>query len=64
MNRLDTLSSLAVLSIASPISGAIETTRMFFATRTASVDWMESVITSSFSFDDEMRATAPPESTP
>ncbi len=33
----ETLSSLAMRAIASPISGAIEMTRMFLATRTASV---------------------------
>ena len=35
--RTETLSSLAMRAIASPISGAIEMTRMLRATRTASV---------------------------
>ena len=51
-------------AIASPIKVAIEMTRMLRATLTASVGWMESVITSSFSCEAVMRATAPPESTP
>ena len=37
---------------------------MFGASRTASVGWIESVITSSFSCEAAMRATAPPDSTP
>ena len=37
---------------------------MLRATFTASVGWIESVMTSSFSFEVAMRATAPPESTP
>ena len=52
-NRLETDSSPDVRPMASPISGAIEMTRMFWETRTASVAWMESVI----------RATAPPDNT-
>ena len=63
-NRLDTLSSLAVRAIASPIRGAIEMTRMFCDTRTASVGWIVSVSTSSFSREAVIRATAPPDSTP
>src|SRR5690606_17584421 len=63
-NKLDTLSSDEVRRIASPIRLATESTRMLRATRTASVGWMESVMTSSFSFEAVMRATAPPESTP
>src|SRR5947199_5418247 len=63
-NRLETLSSLAVRAIASPISGPIDSVRIFSATRTASVGWIVSVTTSSFRCEAEMRATAPPESTP
>src|SRR5262249_11800063 len=63
-NRLDTDSSAAVRPIASPISVAIESTRMLAATRTASEAWIESVITSSLRRDAVVRATAPPESTP
>ncbi len=37
---------------------------MLRAARMASVGWIESVMTSSFSRDEETRATAPPESTP
>ena len=44
--------------------GAIEITRMFSATRTASVGMMESVMTSSASLEEAIRATAPPERTP
>ena len=55
-NRLETLVSLAVRSIASPISCAIEITRMLRATFTASVGMIESVITSSLSFEPAMRA--------
>ena len=51
-NRLETLSSLAVRAIASAISGAIEMTRMLLATRTASVGWIVSVMTSSLSCDE------------
>ncbi len=64
LNRLETLSSLAVRAMASPISGAMVMTRMFLATRMASVGKIVSVTTSSLSFDAEMRATAPPDSTP
>ncbi len=64
MKRLETDFSLAVRLIASPISGAIEGMRMLEAVFTASVGWIESVITSSFSIEPPMRATAPPESTP
>ena len=46
--RLETLSSLAMRAMASPISGAIETTRMFFETRMASVGWMVSVMNQFF----------------
>src|SRR5262245_4461710 len=46
-NRLETDSSAAVRPIASPIRVAIDSTRMLRATRTASVGWIESVITSS-----------------
>ena len=55
---------VAVRPIASPIRVAIESTRMLRATRTASVGWIESVMTSSFSREAVMRATAPPDSTP
>ena len=37
--------------MASPISGAIDSTRMFFAASTAAVGWIESVMTSDLSFD-------------
>ena len=47
-NKLDTNSSAAVRLIASAISEAIDSVRMLVATRTASVGWIESVITSSF----------------
>src|SRR5690242_140246 len=63
-NRLETDSSAAVRAIASPIRVAIESTRMLPATRTASVGWMESVITSSLRREAVTRATAPPDSTP
>ena len=63
-NRLETDSSAAVRPIASPIRLAIDSTRMLRATRTASVGWIESVITSSLSYDAVRRATAPPDSTP
>jgi hypothetical protein len=48
-NRLDTDSSDAVRPIASAISDAIDSVRMLSAFRTASVGWIESVMTSSFS---------------
>ena len=54
----------AVRAMASPISGAMGIVRMLRATFTASVGWIESVITSSLSFELVMRETAPPESTP
>src|ERR1700754_483848 len=63
-NRLETDSSDAVRPMASPIRAAIEIVRMFAALRTASVGWIESVITSSFSLEEVMRATAPPDRTP
>ena len=50
--------------MASPMSGAIDKTRTLRDTLTASVARIESVITSSFSFDDVTRATAPPDSAP
>ena len=50
--------------MASAIKGAIESVRMLAALLTASVGRIESVITSSFSFDEAMRAAAPPDSTP
>ena len=40
-NKLETDSSAAVRPIASPIKVAIESTRIFRATRTASVGWIE-----------------------
>ena len=58
-NRLETDSSCAVRWIASEIRSAIESKRMFGVFLTASVAWIESVMTSSFSFDDAMRAAAP-----
>src|SRR5262245_8979240 len=63
-NRLETDSSAAVRPIASPIRVAIDSTLMLRATRTASVGWIESVMTSSLSCDAVRRATAPPDSTP
>src|SRR5450631_2745567 len=63
-NRLDTDSSVAVRPIASPIRVAIGSTRILPASCTSLVGWIESVITSSFSRDLAMRATAPPDSTP
>ena len=50
--------------MASPSKGAIGITRMLRAMRTASVGWIESVITSCLSLDEVTRATAPPDSTP
>ena len=50
--------------IASAISGAIVTCRMLFASRTASVAMMLSVITSDSIGEAATRATAPPDSTP
>ena len=44
--------------MASPISGATESTRILRAPRTGSVGWIESVITNSLSFDPVMRPTA------
>ena len=63
-SKLETLCSLAVRAMASPIRGAIEMMRMFLAALAASVAMIESVITSSFSFDAAMRSAAPSESTP
>ena len=42
----------------------MESTRMFFAASTAAVGWIESVMTSDFSFEAVTRATAPPDKTP
>src|ERR1700761_913001 len=63
-NRLETDSSAAVRAIASEIRPAIESVRILEALLTASVGWIESVITNSFSREEAMRVTAPPESTP
>src|ERR1700738_3696320 len=63
-NKLDTDSSAAVRAMASAISGAIGSVRMFLALRTASVGRIESVMTSSLSLEDVIRAAAPPDSTP
>lgn len=63
-NRLETLSSFAVRAMASPISEATDSTRMFFASFTASVGRIVSVMTSSLSFEADMRAAAPFERTP
>src|SRR5262249_19750417 len=63
-NRLETDSSAAVRPIASPIRVAMDSTRMLRATRTASVGWIESVMTSSLSREAVRRATAPPDNTP
>src|SRR5271166_4236818 len=64
LNSDETLSSLAMRPIASPIRGAIEMTRMLRATLTASVGVIVSVSMSSVSFEAAMRATAPPDRTP
>src|SRR5260370_24802978 len=63
-NKLDTDSSEAVRPMASAISEAIDSVRILGALRTASVGWIEAVITSSFSLKPVMRAAAPPDSTP
>src|SRR5205085_8712164 len=63
-NKLDTDSSRLVRPIASPSREAIGVTRILRAIFTASVGWIESVITSSFSLDDVTRVTAPPDNTP
>src|SRR5437016_4434144 len=63
-NRLETDSSAAVRAIASEMRPAIESVRILAALRTASVGWIESVMTSSLSREEVMRVTAPPESTP
>ena len=63
-NKLDTDSSAAVRPIASAIKVAIERVRILGALMTAYVGWIESVMTSSFSLEEVMRAAAPPESTP
>src|SRR3546814_9083088 len=60
-NRLDTDRSSLMRCMASPISGAIEIWRMFWATRTASVAWMLSVMTNSSSGEELTLATAPPD---
>ena len=54
----------AVRPIASAIRPAIEMVRMFGALLTASVGRIESVMTSSLSRDEAMRAAAPPDNTP
>src|SRR5581483_10126036 len=63
-NKLDTDSSAAVRLIASAIRPAIDSVRILLALRTASVGWIESVMTSSFSREEVIRVTAPPDSTP
>ena len=50
--------------IASAISGAMVIWRTLRDTRTASVAWMLSVVTSSSSGEAPTRATAPPDRTP
>src|SRR3954449_3689424 len=62
--KLETLSSLFVRRIASPISGAIEMRRILLLRRISSVSPIESVTTIDLSFEFWMRATAPPDSTP
>src|SRR5690242_15918832 len=62
-SELTELSSL-IRRIASAISGAMVIWRMFGASRTASVARIESVITMASIGEEEMRATAPPDSTP
>src|SRR5258708_5368249 len=63
-NRLETDSSAAVRAIASPMRAATDRVRMLRPCLTASVGWIESVMTSSLSREPVMRATAPPDSTP
>ena len=63
-NRLDTELSLEIRLIASPISWAIDRSRIFSVTRTPSVARMLSVTTSCSSELAATRATAPAESTP
>src|SRR5690606_13306711 len=62
--RLETLCSLAVRAMASPIRGAMVMQRMLRAARTSSVSAMESVTTSSLSLLAATRSAAPAESTP
>src|SRR5208283_2233979 len=64
LNRLDTLSSLAVRAIASPISGPIGMTLILCTAATSGVAWIVSVMTSSCNLDFAMRCAAAPESTP
>src|SRR6266404_5681121 len=64
IEQADTDSSEAVRLMASAISGAIGRVRMLGVLRTAAVGWIESVITSSFSLEEAIRAAAPPDSTP
>ena len=63
-NRLETDRSSLIRWIASAISGAIVTWRMFCAARTASVATMLSVMTSISIGEAATRGTAPPDSTP
>src|SRR5271169_6726933 len=62
-NRLETERSSLIRRIASAISGAIDTWRMLFACRTASVATMLSVVTSISIGESMTWATAPPDST-
>src|SRR5260370_15108297 len=63
-NKLDTDSSEAVRPMASAIREAIDSVRILGALRTASVGWIESVMTSSFNLEAVGRAPAPPRHTP
>src|SRR5260370_36364492 len=63
-NKLDTDSSEAVRPMASAISEAIDSVRILGALRTASLGWMESVITSYIILQPAVHAAAPPDSTP
>src|SRR5690606_38876194 len=63
-NRLETLCSLAVRAMASPISGAMLMRLILGASRVASVSRMESVTTSSLSLLAATRSAAPSERTP
>lgn len=62
--RLETLSSREMRRMASPISGAMVTTRMFSASLTAWVGSIESVITSDLRALFLIRSTAAPDRTP
>jgi hypothetical protein len=64
LKRLGTERSSLIRVIASAISGAMVNWRTLRDTRTASVAWMLSVVTSISSGEADTRATAPPDRTP